>query len=135
MAALPETPFALLLRADSDQPLPDSDKEIIATLTTYCAIFSKLKKHATERLELLAGLMWVHAHQLDLHAVWSAASAAQHRVLAKALHLDYDTHAASAPWLTIVVRKVLSCSVSGSTLQKRPAPDSKSSVDGQIIVP
>jgi hypothetical protein len=74
--------------------------------------------------------MWVHTHQLDLHAVWSAASVNQHKVLVKALRLDYDTHAASAPWLTMVVRKVLSCSVPGSTPKKRPAPSS--AADGQI---
>jgi hypothetical protein len=77
--------------------------------------------------------MWAHEHQLDLHTVWSAASVAQHRILAAALRLDYGTHAASAPWLTMVVCKVLSCSVLGSTQQKRKAPDS--SVDGQIKVP
>jgi hypothetical protein len=133
MAALPETPFVLLLRVDSEHRLPDSDPDVIAALTTFGAVFSKLKKHAAERLDLLAGLLWVHAHQLDLHAVWLAASVAQHRVLAKALRLDYDTHTASAPWLTMVVHKVLSCSLPGTTPQKRPAPDS--SADGQIVVP
>jgi len=133
MAALPETPFALLLRADSEQTLPDSDADVIAALTTYGAVFSKVKKLAPERLDLLAGLMWVHMHQLDLHAVWPAASVAQHKVLAKALRLDYDAHAASAPWLTMVVRKVLASSVPGSTPQKRPAPGP--SVDGQIKIP
>ncbi len=133
MAAHPETPFALLLRADSEQTLPDSDADVIAALTTYGAVFSKVKKLAPERLDLLAGLMWVHLHQLDLHAVWSAASVAQHKVLAKALRLDYDAHAASASWLTMVVRKVLASSVPGSTPQKRPAPGS--SVDGQIKIP
>ncbi len=39
MAALPETPFALLLRADSEHPLPDSDTDVIAALTTYGAVF------------------------------------------------------------------------------------------------
>ena len=133
MAALPETPFALLLRADSEQTLPDSDADVIAALTTYGAVFSKVKKLAPERLDLLAGLMWVHMHQLDSHAVWPAASVAQHTVLAKALRLDYDAHAASAPWLTMVVRKVLASSVPGSTPQKRPAPGP--SVDGQIKIP
>jgi hypothetical protein len=57
MAALPETPFALLLRADTEQTLPDSDKDVQAALTAYGAVFSKLKKHAPERLDLLAGLM------------------------------------------------------------------------------
>ena len=70
MAALPETPFALLLQADSEQTLPDSDQDVKAALTTYGAVFSKLKKDAPERLDLLARLMWVHTHQLDLHAVW-----------------------------------------------------------------
>ena len=133
MAASPETPFALLLRADSEHPLPDSDPEVIAALNAYGAVFSRLKKHAAARLNLLAGLLWVHAHQLDLHAAWSSASEAQHRTLATALRLDYDTHAASAPWLTMIVRKVLSCSVPGSTPQKRKAPDA--SAEGQINKP
>ena len=133
MAASPETPFALLLRADSEHPLPDSDPDVIAALITYGVAFSKLKKLAAERLDLLAGLLWVHAHQIDLHAVWSAASEAQHRTLAKALRLDYDAHGASPQWLTMVVRKVLSCSMPGSTPQKRKAPDA--SAEGQIIKP
>ena len=133
MAASPETPFALLLRADSEHPLPDSDPDVIAALITYGVAFSKTKKLAAERLDLLAGLLWVHAHQLDLHAVWSAASEAQHRILAKALRLDYDAHGASAQWLTMVVRKVLSCSMPGSTPQKRKAPDA--SAEGQINKP
>ncbi len=132
MAALPETPFTLLLRADSEHPLPDSDPDVIAALNAYGALFNKAKKHVAARLDLLAGLVWVRV-QLDLHTVLSAASVAQHRILAAALRLDYDTHAASAPWRTMVVRKVLSCSVPGSTPQKRKAPDS--SVDGQIKVP
>jgi hypothetical protein len=84
MAAIPETPFTLLLRADSEHPLPDSDPDVIAALNAYGSVFNKAKKHAVARLELLAGLMWVHAHKLDLHAVWSAASAAQHLILATA---------------------------------------------------
>ncbi len=122
-----------MLRADSKHPLPDSDKDVVAALHAYGVVFNKVKKYAAERLDLLACLMWVHAHQRYLHAVWPAASVAQHRTLAKALRLDYDTHAAFAPWLTMVVRKVLSCSVPGSTPQKRQAP--YSSADGQIIVP
>jgi hypothetical protein len=55
MAALPETPFALLLRADSEHHLLDSDQDVIAALTTYGAAFSKAKKHAADRLDLLAG--------------------------------------------------------------------------------
>ena len=123
----------MLLRADSEHPLPDSDPEFIAALNAYGAVFNKLKKNAAARLDLLAGLLWVHAHQLDLHAAWPAASEAQHRTLATALRLDYDTHAASAPWPTMIVRKVLSCSVPGSTPLKRKAPDA--SAEGQINKP
>ncbi len=135
MAAFPETPFALLLRADSEHPLPDSDPEVIAALNAYGAVFKKTKSQAASRLDLLAGLLWVHAHQLDLHSAWPAASEAQHRLrlLANALRLDDDTHAASAPWLTMIVRKVLSCSVPGSTQQKHKAPGA--SAEGQINKP
>ncbi len=78
MAALPETPFALLLLADSEHPLPDSDPDVIAAHNAYGAVFNTAKKNAADRLDLLAGLMWVHAHQLDLHAVWPAASPQNH---------------------------------------------------------
>ncbi len=75
MAALPEIeiPFNLLLRADSEQPLPDTDANVVAALDGYGAVFKKNRKEASDRLELLACLMWVHAHQLDLHTVWPAA--------------------------------------------------------------
>jgi hypothetical protein len=44
LAALPETRFALLLRADSEHPLPDSDPDVIAALTTYGEVFTKTRK-------------------------------------------------------------------------------------------
>jgi hypothetical protein len=62
MAALPETPFTLLLGADSEHPLPDSDPDVTAALNAYGASFNKLKKNAAARLDLLVCLMWVHAH-------------------------------------------------------------------------
>ena len=62
---------------------------------SYGAVFKKTKKAAPDRLELLDGLMWVHAHQSDLHVVWSAASEAHHHILASALRLDYDQLAAT----------------------------------------
>jgi hypothetical protein len=77
--------------------------------------------------------MWVHAHQHDLHVVWSAASEAQHRSLAAALHLNYDLHAKSEAWHTMIVRKVLSCIAPGATPEKRKAPDGR--LEGQIHVP
>ena len=80
MASNPETPFSSLLRADSEHPLTDDDKEVTATLISYGATFQKGKRYAPDRLNLLAGLMWVHAHQDDLHVAWPAASVAQHRL-------------------------------------------------------
>jgi hypothetical protein len=58
-----------LLRADSEHPLPVTDVDVIAALNAYGASFNKAKKNASVRLDLLAGLMRVHAHQLDLHEV------------------------------------------------------------------
>ena len=57
MAALPETLFVLLLRAESEHPVSDYDPDVIAALTTYGAVFTKTRKGAAERLALLAGLM------------------------------------------------------------------------------
>ena len=68
----PETSFILLLRADSEHALPESDPEVVTALASYGAIFKKTKKEAPARLELLAGLMCVHAHQHDLQVVWAA---------------------------------------------------------------
>jgi hypothetical protein len=62
MASNTETPFSSLLRADSEHPLPDDDKDVTAALVSYGATFQKGKKYiyASDRLNLLAGLMWVH---------------------------------------------------------------------------
>ena len=100
---------------------------------SYGVVFKKTKKAAPERLELLAGLMWVHAHQSDLHVVWSAASEAQHRILASALRLDYDQHAASPVWLAMVLRRVLATIPPGATPVKHKAPSDIA--EGQIKKP
>ena len=133
MASNPETPFSSLLRADSEHPLPDDDKEVTAALVSYGATFKKGLRSAPDRLNLLAGLMWVHAHQDDLHVAWPAASVAQHRILATALRLDYDELSKTAPWLTMIVRRVLANIAPGSTPAKRKA--ASLAAEGQIRVP
>ncbi len=60
MAALPKTSFTLLLREETEHPLPDSDPDVIAALNAYGAVLNKAKKYAADCLDLLAGLMWVH---------------------------------------------------------------------------
>ncbi len=52
-----ETSFILLLRADSEHALPDSDPEVVTALASFGAIFKRTKKEAPARLELLAGLL------------------------------------------------------------------------------
>ena len=132
-APAPETHFSLLLKADSEHPLPDDDAGVSSALMSYGVVFKKTKNAAPARLELLAGLMWVHAHQADLHAVWSAASADQHRTLASALKLDYDKDAASPTFLAMVVRRVLASIPPGATPEKRKAPNQ--GPEGQIMKP
>ncbi len=61
MAAAPEraeTPFALLLRADSEHPLSDNDADVKTALTTYGATFKKTLKDAPARLELMRRRAW-----------------------------------------------------------------------------
>ena len=77
--------------------------------------------------------MWVHAHKDDLHIVWSAASVAQHRLLAAALRLNYDELSKTEPWITTVVRRVLANVLPGATPEKRKAPSAVA--EGQIQVP
>ena len=79
MANSPAVSFRSLLCADSEQQLPDNDADVIKALQDYGVLFKKTKSLAAERLDLLAGLMWVHAHKDDLHVVWFklAASVAQ----------------------------------------------------------
>ncbi len=77
--------------------------------------------------------MWVHAHQDDLHVAWPAASVAQHRILVTALRLDYDELSKTAPWLTMIVRRVLANVAPGSTPAKRKA--ASLTAEGQIRVP
>ena len=85
-------------------------------------LFKMTKIQAMERLDLLAGLMWVHAHKEDLHVVWSAASVAQHRLLAAALRLNYDKLSKTEPWLTTVVRRVLASALLVATPREAQGP-------------
>ncbi len=41
MPALPETQFALLLRADSEQSLPDTNADVMAALDPYGALYKR----------------------------------------------------------------------------------------------
>ena len=132
-APAPETPFVLLLKADSEHPLPDDDAGVSTDLMSYGVLFKKGKRFAPERLELLAGLMWVHAHQADLHVVWPTASEAQHRSLATALRLDHDKDAVNPAFLAMVVRRVLANIPPGATPEKRKAPSD--TAEGQIKKP
>jgi hypothetical protein len=108
MAANPETPISSLLLADSEHPHPDDDKEVTAAFVSYGATFQKVKKFAHNRLNLLAGLMWVHAHQDDLHVVWPAASVAQHRILAptKDVEHNFKISYAKSLWKNNFPRKI-----------------------------
>ena len=88
MAAPAETSFSPLLHADSEQLLPVTDAEVIQALPGLGMEFSKAKSpntHPATRLNLLAGVLWLHAHKDDLAAAWPVASDLQQRILAKAL--------------------------------------------------
>ena len=126
MAASVETSFNDLLHADLEAELPDTDADVIKALHSYGVKFSKANSPASNagaRLNLLAGLMWLHAHSDDLASVWPSTSLAQQRLLAAALDLDFDKDAASASWLGAVLRRLLGKIPQGATPQKRKAPD------------
>ena len=74
MGAPAETSFNALLSADSAVSLPDTDKDVAAMLIDYGATFVKRKNAAADRLDLLAGLLWLHAHKDDLAAAWPVAA-------------------------------------------------------------
>ena len=77
MANSPAVSSRSLLCADSaQQPLPDNDADVIKALQDYGVLFKKTKVQAPERLDLLAGLMWVHDHKEDLHVVCGLRGAA-----------------------------------------------------------
>ena len=63
----------------------------------------------------------------------SAASVAQHRLLAAAPRLNCDELSKTEPWLTTVVRRVLANVLPGATPEKRKAPSAVA--EGQIQVP
>ena len=118
MAAAAETSFNALLSADSAVALPDTDKDVVTMLVDYGATFVKRKNAAADRLDLLAGLLWLHAHKDDLAAAWPVASPNQHRRLAVALRLDLDKDGASPTWLDLVLRRLLGNIAPGATPQK-----------------
>jgi hypothetical protein len=70
MAAAIETPFTILLHADSEHPLPDADDDVAAALTMiYSVEFEKKKrppKQVEECLNHLAGVLWLHLHLNNL---------------------------------------------------------------------
>ncbi len=61
----------------------------------------------------------VHAHLDDLRIVLLAASVAQHRTIATALLLNYDTLSKTGPWVTLFVRSALPNAMPGDTPVKR----------------
>jgi hypothetical protein len=134
-AAIPEISFNALLHADSEQVLPEDDAGVIAALHTYGVVFKGTRgaANADNRIDLLAGIMWIHCHIGDISTVLANASVAQQRRLATALRLDYDTDSKLEAWPTLVARRVLSNARPGSTPTKRkfPSPDANS----QIVVP
>ena len=80
MAAPAETSFSSLLHADSEQLLPDTDLEVIKALSGYGVEFSKARTPVTNavvRLNLLAGVLWLHTHKDDLAAAWPVATDSQ----------------------------------------------------------
>ena len=120
MAEIIELSFAALLAADSEAILPADDAGVITALASYGAKFSKYKAapHAQARLNLLSGLMWLHAHSGDLAPAWAWLSPAQRGVMAVALNLDLD-EAAASPTPAAVLRRLLGSILPGATPKKR----------------
>ena len=114
MANSPAVSFRPLLCADSEQQLPDNDADVIKALQDYGVLFKKTKIQAPERLDLLAGLRLTRRTFTS-----SAASVAQHRLLAAALRLICDELSKTEPWLTTVVRRVLANVLPVATPEKR----------------
>ena len=133
MASENETSFLILLSADSEHALPDADGEVITALTKYGVIFEKKKKppaNAVGRLNLLAGILWLHLHLDDLAESWSVLSVAQQRILATSLSLDVDKDGDSPTWLISIRRRVQAKVSPGETPVKRKAPSN--AAEGQI---
>jgi hypothetical protein len=136
-AAVPPPSFATLLAEDSDFALPASDPKAIQSLIAYGAIFSRAKKEPkpTERLEILAGMLWLHTNHASPHTALARASAAQQQLLATALGLDYGKLAQLESWPTIVSRHILAQADPGDTPLKRKAPAPAPAPSQQIVKP
>ena len=135
MAAENETSFLILLSADSEHALPDADGDVIAALTKYGVIFEKKKKppvNAVGRLNLLAGILWLHLHLNDLAESWPVLLVVQQRILATSLSLDADKVGNSQSWLASIRRRVQAKVSPGDTpaTVKRKAPSN--AAEGQI---
>ena len=80
-AAIPETSFNALLHADSEQVLPDDDAGVIAALNTCGVVFKGTRgaAKAENRIDLLAGIMWIHCHVGNNSTALANASVAQQR--------------------------------------------------------
>ena len=137
MAAAPETSFESLLAADSAFVVPTTDKEVTALLDTYGVSFKKNKgaAGAAARVDLLAGVVWLHMHHATMNTSLAVVSEAQQRRLAAALRLDYDTTSKLATWPEHVARRIVSQKDPGDTPKKRPAVDPALDGHGQIRKP
>jgi hypothetical protein len=84
---------------------------------------SRKAQHAAERPNLLACLLWLHAHLDDIAAAWPATTIVQQHLLETVIHLYFNKDALT----------VLATISSGVTPQRRKAPDA--GPDGQIQCP
>lgn len=138
MAGLPPPTFAELLAATSAYVMPTQDVDVKNALTAYHLNFKKTNgpAHAEARLDLLAGIAWLHTHHENLGPALAKLTIAQSQVLATALDLDFAISGSLDIWPTMVERRLLARQPPGTTPKKNKAAASSSAgVDGQIQKP
>ncbi len=111
MASPAETPFNTLLHADADVTLP--------ALVAYVYKKSKSLVNVEARLDLLAGLLWLHTHAHDVAQALLAVSDEKQLRLAAALRLNFLRDGKFDAWPTLLSRRILANGLETLTLEAR----------------
>ena len=134
MASLPD--FLRLLREQTIVTLPDKPADVVKRLQAYRAAYDTRKNKTANAAnkDLLAGLVWAHAHHDDLAPAVASLTDAQRHTLLNAFGLDLTILQSNPRWPTILARHIVIHCDPGSTPVKK-APSAADSAGGGAPLP
>ena len=123
MASHPD--FLRLLREQTTAVLPERPAEVIKRLQAYQATYDTRKNKTANAAnkDLLAGLVWAHAHHMDLAPAVATLTDGQRHTLLNAFGLDLAILQTNARWPTVLSRRIVThCDPCSPPSKKVPDP-------------